>query len=244
MITPGLKTEFGVLVETQDGSWTIKHEGHGQDFHSSEGAKFEAWELYIVASGLHERLTDPTGVVTVLDVGMGLGYNAAATIAAWWDAASPPHVELVSLEIDRRLAEVIADGTAPWLGNWEESWLVGPKSLRKISDETWRAALIHPDSGTRFLWTVLIGDAVKQDIPQASAPYDYIWQDPFTPELNPTMWNARWFQGLKTVAKADAKLMTYSVARVVKDALTEGGWEHERFRTPGRKRHWLKAQPK
>jgi hypothetical protein len=41
-------TEFGPLVETSDGSLTIRHAVHGQDFHSTEGARFEAWQLYVV----------------------------------------------------------------------------------------------------------------------------------------------------------------------------------------------------
>lgn len=242
MTDTDLKTIFGTLVETADGSWTIKHEEHGQDFHSTEGAKFEAWQLYIVASGLLDSLRQKTGkTVAVLDVGMGLGYNACATVAAWYSENDPADLELTSLEIDSRLARALAEDAAPWTRGWDESWLIGPKSLKQIAEQRWRADSLHPNQRSRLAWTIYLGDASTLDIPQVSTKYQFIWQDPFTPELNPTMWSPAWFEKIRSAAAADVTLMTYSVARVVKDALSAGGWSVTRFRTPGRKRHWLKA---
>lgn len=235
-------TIFGTLIETADGSWTVKHAEHGQDFHSTEGAKFEAWQLYVLASGFLESLRHKHETpIGVLDVGMGLGYNACATIAGWLGEEDPTDVELTSLEIDSRLAAALASGAAPWTINWEESWLLGPRSLRRISETIWRGECLHGNQQSRLGWTIYLGDASKIHTSWSNAKYDFIWQDPFTPELNPGMWSAAWFEKLRMTAAADVKLMTYSVARVVKDALTEGGWTVVRFRTPGRKRHWLKA---
>ena len=36
-------------------------------------------------------------------------------------------------------------------------------------------------------------------------------------------------------------LMTYSVARVVKDSLNAGGWNFEKIPAPGKKSAWLRA---
>ena len=235
-----LTTIFGTLVETEDGSWTIKHEGHGQDFHSIEGAKFEAWQLYVVASGFLDSLKTQKRLA-VLDIGMGLGYNACATIAAWFAENNPVDVELTSLEIDPKLVAAVAGGAAPWSCNWDAAWLAGPKALCEVSATIWRAECTHPNRRSKLNWTIYVGDASTAEIPRFADGYHFMWQDPFTPELNPTMWSAEWFQKIRGVAAADVKLMTYSVARVVRDALASGGWTVERFRTPGRKRHWLKA---
>lgn len=236
------ETIFGALIQTDDGSWTIKHASHGQDFHSLEGAKFEAWELYVIASGFMQRLAERSGTkIAVLDVGMGLGYNAAATMAAWYEADQPPSLHIVSLEIDERLVEAIAGGSAPWCDNWGEEWLIGPKSLRRISDSSWQAQFIHPSGYSSLVWCIYVGDASLEEIPLVDSGYEFIWQDPFTPELNPQMWSKGWFTKVRLVSAATVQLMTYSVSRVVRDALTDGGWQVQRFPTPGRKRHWLKA---
>jgi tRNA U34 5-methylaminomethyl-2-thiouridine-forming methyltransferase MnmC len=243
-------TEFGALVQTADGSWTIRHEVHGQDFHSSEGARFEAWELYVVASGLLTVLkSSEVRPVGVLDVGMGLGYNACATIAAWLTGDGSSDLSILSLEIDSRLVETLASGDTPWIRGWDDLWLAGPRCLKKISTTTWSASISHPRSAKTLSWTIVIGDAANLDLIQISkdvAPQDlqFVWQDPFTPELNPEMWSAAWFLRVKDIVCRDAVLMTYSVSRVVKDALSEAGWLPERFRTPGRKRHWLRASVK
>lgn len=235
-------TVFGTLVETADGSWTVRHPEHGQDFHSSEGARFEAWQLYVVASGLRDALNTPRPLA-VLDVGMGLGYNACATIAAWLAAAAPPSLELTSLEIDPGLVRSLVGGEAPWCRGWNDDWLAGPNALRATAQKTvYEARLQHPQCEKYLNWTIHIADAATQEIPLAEIPYLYVWQDPFTPELNPTLWSAEWFARVKNVSAVDVILMTYSVARVVKDALAAGGWAVERIATPGRKRHWLRAK--
>ena len=237
-----LTTIFGTLVETEDGSWTVKHASHGQDFHSTEGAKFEAWQLYVVASGFLQSLSETQRRrLAVLDVGMGLGYNACATIAAWFEAENPVEVELTSLEIDHQLVMALAGGTAPWCVNWDAAWLLGPNSLQEIAPNVWRGTSVHRNQKSKLIWTVYLGDASAREVPAVPGGYHFVWQDPFTPELNPNMWSPEWFSSIRGVAAADAKLMTYSVARVVRDALTAGGWFVERFRTTGRKRHWLRA---
>ena len=240
-------TEFGGLVETADGSLTIRHEGHGQDFHSNEGARFEAWELYVMASGYWHALASTGAAIRVLDVGMGLGYNAVATMAAWLCSEGRRDMEMVSLEIDGRLPKALLAGRAPWCGNWSPEWLAVLNRLKKISDTEFVAEMDHPKSRSVARWRIVVGDASAYDLStifkSTTSLVDYIWQDPFTPELNPNMWSGDWFKRLAALASTDAQLMTYSVSRVVKEALTAGGWRHERFRTPGRKRHWLKARP-
>lgn len=234
-------TEFGPLVETSDGSLTIRHAVHGQDFHSTEGARFEAWQLYVVASGLLGDLTGGSRSSRVLDVGMGLSYNACATIAAWIESGGLCELKITSLEIDPGLVTAIAGGNAPWCRGWAEAWLMGPKVLKQSSENTWSAELTHSNSGKKLSWSVIIGDASVANLLPVEGDYDYIWQDPFTPELNPGMWSAKWFEKVRLVSSNRVQLMTYSVSRIVKDELEKGGWSHERFRTPGRKRHWLRA---
>jgi len=236
-------TEFGPLVETADGSFTVRHAIHGQDFHSREGAKFEAWELYVQASGYFGALQDPGPEILILDVGMGLSYNAAATIAAWHESGGLRSVTMLSLEVDERLVSAAVGARAPWFRGWSESWKAGLRALCHKDGNSYFATLQHPKTSEKFSWEVIVGDAGRQGLPDISPKLDFVWQDPFTPELNPLMWSPEWFAKVRAESKPSTRLMTYSVSRVVKDALEKSRWVHERMRTPGRKRHWLRAQP-
>jgi tRNA U34 5-methylaminomethyl-2-thiouridine-forming methyltransferase MnmC len=235
-------TEFGTLVETKDGSFTIRHSVHGQDFHSEDGAKFEAWQLYVIASGYLAQLNSSKkrGLV-ILDVGMGLGYNASASVAAWLESDGCVSVEIISLELEERLVSEVASCKAAWQRNWPKNWITGPDCLQKVG-ASYAGELIHPKSSLKLTWNILPGDARSVDVSVFRSKVDFIWQDPFTPELNPSMWSGDWFRTLKTLAGPETVLVTYSVQRVVKNALEEAGWCYERIATPGRKRHWLRAK--
>lgn len=233
---------LGDLVQTADGSYTLSHPDHGECYHSHAGAAAEARELYVVASGISERWTTKEPVA-VLDVGLGLGYNAVTTIAAWQRAENPGDLAVVSLEIDPLLVETFSSGFAPWQSNWGDREIMIPRSLRPTSaDPTiWSGTLHHPTGSGICDWTVITGDALTKELP--TNVFDYVWQDPFSPTKNPSMWSTDWFERVKRAAKPGAVLMTYSVARVVKDALTGAGWTCARFQPPAgsSKRHWLRS---
>jgi tRNA U34 5-methylaminomethyl-2-thiouridine-forming methyltransferase MnmC len=245
MLETGSPSSFGEVVPTADGSLTIRHPDANECYHSTVGAAFEAQTLYIQHSGVTERLAQATRPIRVLDVGMGLGYNALSTVAAWAAISSPSAVELVSLEINPDLAAALASGTAPWQRGWRDDWTAWSRTLRKVQENhEWRAVIAHPSSPAICSWRVVIGDAASQDLAALDiGSVDYIWQDPFSPQRNPSLWSAAWFAQLKSVATPDCKLMTYSVARLVKDNLAAAGWRAERFETGLQKRHWLRASP-
>ena len=234
-------TPFGQLVETEDGSLTICHSAHAQNFHSTEGARLEAWQLYVVASGFLSEMSHPGHQVHVLDVGMGLGYNAAATIAAWVESSGDRDLRIVSLEVDELLVESVASGAAPWFLGWQDAWLLGPKALMRVSACEFMGTMTHGISGKSCTWQILVGDGVKTLSCLTKGEFDYIWQDPFTPDLNPTMWSPAWFSALRERSAPEARLMTYSVARTVRDGLEGGGWLSEKIKTPTRKRQWTRA---
>jgi tRNA 5-methylaminomethyl-2-thiouridine biosynthesis bifunctional protein len=231
---------LGELVETADGSLTIRHPEHLETYHSSAGAETEAFELYVNGSGLLDRLTKGS-TLAVLDVGLGLSYNAMATIDAWTACTQSSDLEIVSLEWSRDLVLAIVQGTAPWSTSWSEARKNVALSLREIKSNIFFTETIHPLNGSRCRWTILVGDA-RETLPTLKLKFHYVWQDPFSPEKNPDMWNSAWFSAVKQVAEKDAILMSYSVARRVRDALNDSGWQCERFKTPVKqKKQWLRA---
>ena len=77
----------------------------------------------------------------------------------------------------------------------------------------------------------------------ADATIDYVWQDAFSPKKNCELWTTEWFQQIRNYASGDAVLVTYSVARMVRDNLASAGWRWQKMQTSGLKRSWLKATP-
>jgi tRNA U34 5-methylaminomethyl-2-thiouridine-forming methyltransferase MnmC len=223
---------LGEVVVTGDGTWTLAHAAHGETYHSSHGALAEATGLYVGASGIAARFAAPGAATRVLDVGLGLGYNALATLEAWLAAPAPGPLTIVSLEIDAALAQALGSGTGAWQGNWPPARLALARALG-------REPLAHPSGAVHGRWELELGDALEAPLPGA---FDFVWQDPFSPTKNPTMWSAAWFRRVRAAAAPGCVLVTYSVARAVREALAEAGWQVDKIPTgTGRKRHWLRA---
>ncbi len=239
------KPKPGSVVKTADGSLTLSHGEHGECYHTQAGAETEARQLYVEASGIAARFTAvPPSELAILDVGLGLGYNALVTIDAWLAAPAPGPLHLQSLEIDKSLVENLASGEASWQENWSPTRRAHCELLRRDRDGNWRAVIRHPANQAACRWSILVGDARTAALPAPRLPgWHFVWQDPFSPEKNPGMWNAEWFAKAGKGAAPGCVLMTYSVARVVRDGLTAAGWDVEKIPSliPA-KRHWLKAR--
>jgi tRNA U34 5-methylaminomethyl-2-thiouridine-forming methyltransferase MnmC len=227
-------------VPTADGSLTLRHPILGECYHSQQGALFEAQSLYISSSGFIERLAQAGEEVSVLDVGLGLGYNAATTIAAWWQSPAPPSLRLVSLELDAELFALLRQGQGSWQENWSQEWLGWMTDFRHEGEDCWRMQLNRAGSSLR--WEVYIGAAEKriEEISPGKG-WDYVWQDAFSPRHALNLWSVEWFSALAKGAAPGVRLMTYSVSRLVRENLSAAGWCWEKLAAPGKKRHWLRA---
>ncbi|MDD9952541.1 MAG: MnmC family methyltransferase [Zetaproteobacteria bacterium] len=244
-------------VVTHDGSITLYNHEVGECYHSKGGALAEAQNLYIGGSGLCQRLqVGHHGVLSVADIGLGLGYNACSTLAAWESQETVPDLQLTSFESDTKLIRDLLTGRGSWQSNWDHRWLgyvcrfqlgglsSGPLQLLTSSGR-------HPHSLAQYTWTIVISTASSNglrclfDQELASVPkFDFIWQDAFSPLKNPDLWSADWFEALRAHSQGACTLMTYSVARQVRDALTQSGWQWQKVKAgPGTKRHWLRANP-
>ena len=149
---------------------------------------------------------------------------------------------MCSLEINEELVAALASNEAPWTKGWPESWLEWAQSLSRVDDHTWKAHIKSSEHKGEFIWEVKIGDASAVNLGNYS--FDYIWQDAFSPKNNPKLWSDKWFQKLSEFSSEKVILVTYSVARVVKDALVEGGWDFKKCKGSGAKRQWMRATKK
>lgn len=242
----GIDSPWGVVVQTKDGSYTIRNPEIDECYHCFQGALFEARFLYLELSGLQNRLLlpaqDSADTINLLDVGLGLGYNALSSIDAWLKAPDPPHLRVTSLEILASLVDVLVTGEAPWQSNWTEDFLKGATCLKKNPDGSFNGTLAHSNGRSTLEWYVLVGDAAQLPLPTYPGGYHYIWQDPFSPGKGPDMWSQSWFNRVAGAAAPGCRLMTFSVARMVKDNLANSGWMWKKIKGPKPgKRQWTEA---
>lgn len=229
------------IVETSDGSLSMYHPGVGEDFHSSTGARTEARELYVARSGYLNALLHG-GDIRVLDVGLGLGYNALLTWDTWFKSNSPGTLTMMSLEKEVSLVEGLRVGSGPWMKDWTSEEKV--RSGQLVPTEYGYCCQFTHTSGVNGRWQVFLGDALSGHwLDEVDKPFDFIWQDAFSPKKCPGLWSPQWFCLLQPICKRDATLMTYSVARQVCQALEQAGFCWEKIPAMGHKRHWLRATP-
>lgn len=231
-------------IKTADGSLSLVHPEYDEMFHSDSGALLEAKSLYVEGSGILDKLS-AEGTVRVLDIGLGLGYNALATIESATALPNRMSLEIISLEKDPQVFAYFRNQAAVFKSNWPEEWHRWINCLEEKAPGSWQGVIHSANTDSAPIkWTVFLGDALDtSETLKSLGTFDYFWQDPFSPQKNPLMWSKDWFTLLNGLAKKDAVLMTYSVSRMVKDALTEGGWQWQLIPTVTQKKNWLRASP-
>lgn len=198
-----------ILELTSDGSPTFFSEDFGEWFHSRAGARTEAQETYVQATGLVKRASSPP--VRILDVCYGLGYNSAAALEALWQANSDCQIELVALELDGRVPR----RSLPY--HQQQHW--SPAVLKALN-----ALAIDQKSCTSTLQArLLLGDARQTIQTVTDWQADVIFLDPFSPPHCPELWTVEFLTQVASRLAADGMLATYSCAAAVRSALKEAG---------------------
>jgi len=182
-------------VRTADGSWTLAHPGHGETCHSRAGAWQQACERY--ADGC--RLSARRGVVRLLDVGTGIGLNLAAAYRA-----TDGRLEAVSFEHDPRVIEAgLALEQPPEI----ERWLAPVREALR--------------SGTSFV-RLVVGDA-REGVAEIEGAFDAVFLDPFSPRVEPDLWDPKFLLEIAKRMAAGSLLSTYSASLAVRAALAAAG---------------------
>ncbi len=232
------------LIRTEDGSFSLYCTEVGECYHSRSGAKSEAQSLYVEASGIAARWHQPTPI-SVLDVGLGLGYNALCAIESWMaDPAATASLHLTSFEKNAALFKPLRTAQGTWQTNWPENWRRWVHALSPIfcEGEVWRAEISHPSQPSMCRWTCVIGDireTLAAHVPATG--WELIWYDPFSAKKAPELWIEAWLTQLRRVTAPTATLVTYSVARGVREAFSAAGWSWEKVPTNTGKRAWLRV---
>lgn len=200
------------VVRTRAGVLAMRSVEAGEIMHPGVGPVVEAERLYVLQSRLAERLATSRGSLTLFDVGLGAGSNAAAA----WNVseradADAARLELVSFERDLGALELaLAEGAAFGLG--------GP------AGEAAQALLTHGQhQSPRTSWRLRRGDLLAS-LDTENALADVVFWDPFSPRANPALWTIAAFAAVRRRAASRATLYTYSASTAIRIALLLSGW--------------------
>jgi chorismate dehydratase len=217
-------------VVTGDGSVTLAHPVHGETCHSVEGAWTQARERYAQGCRVRERALELAEMLRdaprgdgrarffLLDVGTGLGLNIAAALEALDGTGVELHV--TSLEIDRGVIEGALEIGVQDVPELERAHAPVRDALRRalaLED----GAPVPLAGGSLRLWLRDGRDALAALDP--SARFDAVFLDPFSPRVDPPLWEADCLAAIAARMAGGSMLSTYSAAVRVRARLLEAG---------------------
>ena len=196
---------------TQDGSFTFFSEEFNEAFHSNYGAKQESYLKFAVPTQVQS--VAKTGIVKILDVCYGLGYNTAAALELIWQENPSCVVEIIGLEINPQVPKAAISQDV--FNSWEDEY---KEILAKLAFNQYYYS-------NRLKASLLIGDGRKliQDVNKSGFLADAIFLDPFSPPHCPQLWTVEFIQKLTQCLDRDGLLATYSCAAAVRTAISVAG---------------------
>ncbi len=206
-------------IITDDESPTYFNEQYQETYHTRSGAVEESIKKFCEPAELAKKAQK--GIVRILDVCFGLGYNSAAAIDMIRSVNPVCRIEVVGLENDPLILQKMSE-VQPAFTHFPIFQKITPMNLTYQKDNI----SIH----------ILLGDA-RETIKQTTGPFDAIFLDPFSPKKCPELWTEPFFKEIHARTAPDGILTTYSCARVVRDNLKAVGFRVEDGPAIGRRSH-------
>lgn len=210
-----------IIIQTQDGSHTIKNEITGDTYHSVHGAIQESQHVFI-KSGLEYFLGQhPKKKINILEIGFGTGLNALLTIQAYPDT----EIEFTTLEPYPLTKEFFH----PLNYN-------GKETLLRLHECDWATPCSITTNFKLIKLRSTLGDVV---LPENH--FDVVYFDAFAPNSQPELWTQEAFAKIKSAMHTPAIFVTYCAKGQVKRDLKAVGFVVESIPGPPGKREMIRA---
>jgi len=176
----------------------------------------------------------------ILETGFGFGLNFLVTWAAWRaDPARPRMLHFVSTEawpVDAASLRQWAQHLAP------HDTQLAPLARQLAAQFRGLLPGVHRLSfeGGHVLLTLCIGDT-QALLRQQAFTVDAVYLDGFSPDANPGMWDVHTLKAVARCCRRGTRLATWTVARAVRDALAQCGFEAQKVPGTPPKRDNLQA---
>ncbi len=196
------------MVKSEDGSYTAFSEQFQEHYHSTrDGALHESLYKHVIPAFDHHKDKEE---LTILDICFGLGFNTLATLYYLRENKIKKRLRIFSPEFDAELIASLHDFTYP------DTFHSLIPIIQTLSREH-----VYEDE---FVYIELyIGDA-RAYLQGCNELFDIVYQDAFSPSVNPLLWTREYFKEIASLLKEDAILTTYSIALKTRLALYENGF--------------------
>ncbi|QOP46473.1 tRNA (5-methylaminomethyl-2-thiouridine)(34)-methyltransferase MnmD [Sulfurimonas paralvinellae] len=200
--------ELHSLALSEDGSFTAYSKEYDEHYHSTkDGALSESLYKHIIPAYKH---VSDKNEVTVLDICYGLGFNTLATILYYQEHAPQMKLSIYSPELDADLVASLKDFTYPKEFEALREVVVSLSTTGRYEDDN-------------LFVELFLGNA-REYIKKFQNRFDIVYQDAFSPTVNPLLWTKEYFADIKNAIKEDGILTTYSIALKTRLALYENGF--------------------
>ena len=194
----------------------------GDRYHSENGGLDQARRVFLQGCGLPAAWAGQPQW-RVLETGFGFGLNFLVTWAAWRaDPQRPRLLHFISTEAwpvsaaDLLRATTAHPELAPLAEQLHAQWWGLLPGVHRLAFEDGRVLL-----------TLYVGDA-QEMLRQQAPTADSVYLDGFSPSVNPDIWSAHTLKAVARCCRRGTQLATWTIARAVRDALAECGFEVQR----------------
>ncbi|HEY9839949.1 MAG: tRNA (5-methylaminomethyl-2-thiouridine)(34)-methyltransferase MnmD [Candidatus Sericytochromatia bacterium] len=220
-----------VVIETGDGSHTLFDTAKNIYYRSLQGARSEADQVFVGASGIADRPSP----WWVLELGLGTGLNFLATAEAALRHPAAPQLVYTAVEAAPLTPEILT--SLPHERGLKHPWL--KQLLNEALDAAQQHAVTTVSHGPISL--ILYAGRWQETVLPASLSVDAIYHDPFGPGNNPEAWTADCFAWSASHLDPAGLLVTYGAATQVRRAMVTAGLSIGALPGPGTKREMTVA---
>lgn len=204
----GFESDKHTMVRSEDGSFTAYSSEFEEHYHSTrDGALHESLYKHVIPAFEHHKEKDE---VTILDICFGLGFNTLATLYYMRENSIDKKLRIFSPEFDAELIASLRSFTYP------EIFRPFLAIIEALSTEN-----VYEDEHLHI--ELYIGDA-REFLRTTTERFDIVYQDAFSPGVNPLLWTKEYFSDIARLIKDDGILTTYSMALKTRLALYENGF--------------------
>ena len=204
---------------SKDGSSTLYSPQFGQYYHNPNGAVSESRHVFFDIPGLSQKLNPETESLVIFEVGFGTGLNFLLLFDEYLKKGLDFPVHFYSVEA----FPVDANTTSEF--NYQE-FLLHPELAGSLTSvfERMEPGMNHfiPMEGKEVHLHIFYG--LFEELPGVDHPADFFFHDPFSPEVNETLWTVETFRKLKELSHSEAILATYCAASKARAAMASAGW--------------------
>ena len=197
-------------------------------YYSKKDGRAETRHVFVEGNHLPDRFATCTQF-HVAELGFGTALNFLETVQTWQEHA-PENAQLIYTSFE--LYPLTKEDMTRALKPWPDLLSLAQPFLDQLSLQSG----INGISQGNVTLRLVIGDA-NDTVPQTSALVDAWLLDGFSPAKNPELWNADLMHSVVQLTKLDGTFATYTAAGWVRRMLDEAGFEVERVKGFGTKRH-------